>query len=310
MSPTGRPSSSPPNGGSSWTVQPIPATVGYLSDISCSDRRHCTAVGQTDPDLQRSGGHHHHRQRRDHWTAADPPGGHPRRDRRRLSGQPEVPGHRDDGGRHRPPSSPHPPSPAGSSRSDPATRPDRRHQHLVPRQPALLGDDHVAVDVDHVAGQVALTTDGGATWATTAAPSGSGLPQRHRLRPRAREAPGARHRRAHTTSSVDHPGHSGHPRPSDHDRRPATAPRPPRPPEARPVLRGAWCVAVGTTASTVTGTRTGHGVVLTTTNGGDDLVTQPVSPWRRHPDGRVLYRRQHLRGGGQRRGPRAPRPAW
>lgn len=43
-------------------------------------------------------------------------------------------------------------------------------------------------------------------------------------------------------------------------------------------LGGAWCVAVGTTASTISGTRTGHGVVLTTTDGGASWSSQPVSP--------------------------------
>ncbi len=43
-------------------------------------------------------------------------------------------------------------------------------------------------------------------------------------------------------------------------------------------MTGAWCVAVGTTASTVTGTRTGHGVILTTTNGGASWSSERVSP--------------------------------
>ena len=35
---------------------------------------------------------------------------------------------------------------------------------------------------------------------------------------------------------------------------------------------------MGTSAATVTGTRTGHGVVLTTTNGGTTWSPQPVAP--------------------------------
>jgi len=34
------------DGGTSWTVQSVPATVGYLSGIACPTTRACTAVGQ------------------------------------------------------------------------------------------------------------------------------------------------------------------------------------------------------------------------------------------------------------------------
>ncbi len=33
------------DGGTLWAAQIIPPTVGYLSGIACSDKRHCTAVG-------------------------------------------------------------------------------------------------------------------------------------------------------------------------------------------------------------------------------------------------------------------------
>jgi hypothetical protein len=36
------------NGGRRWMSQPIPAGIGTLNDISCSDRQHCVAVGQSD----------------------------------------------------------------------------------------------------------------------------------------------------------------------------------------------------------------------------------------------------------------------
>jgi hypothetical protein len=35
------------DGGAHWVNQAAPGTVSYLSGISCSDRHHCTAVGQT-----------------------------------------------------------------------------------------------------------------------------------------------------------------------------------------------------------------------------------------------------------------------
>jgi hypothetical protein len=38
------------DGGSSWIVQPIPATIGFLSAIACSGPRACTAVGQIGSD--------------------------------------------------------------------------------------------------------------------------------------------------------------------------------------------------------------------------------------------------------------------
>lgn len=34
------------NGGMTWTVQAVPATVGFLSAIACSTRRQCVAMGQ------------------------------------------------------------------------------------------------------------------------------------------------------------------------------------------------------------------------------------------------------------------------
>ena len=43
---TVRPSWPPPTEATHGPLQPVPATVAYLSGISCSDLRHCTAVGQ------------------------------------------------------------------------------------------------------------------------------------------------------------------------------------------------------------------------------------------------------------------------
>ena len=34
------------DGGATWTVQPIPPTVGYLAGVACASSRSCTAVGQ------------------------------------------------------------------------------------------------------------------------------------------------------------------------------------------------------------------------------------------------------------------------
>ncbi len=34
-------------GGASWTVAVVPPTVGFLSDVACTDGRRCVAVGQT-----------------------------------------------------------------------------------------------------------------------------------------------------------------------------------------------------------------------------------------------------------------------
>lgn len=271
------------NGGSSWTAQPIPATVGYLSDISCSNRHFCAAVGQLTQTSNGQGTIITTSNGGTTWAAAAVPPGifdvtavACQANRRCLSigaaatgsaalvSSPSRPGWVQQGT-----------LPPGLTGATDISCPDSQHCWVT---------IHQAVDVDHATGQVALTTDGGATWATTAAPKavgylngiacfrgasgGNGLPFTSTTTSTTAAAPQT------TTTQTTTAGPTTTSGPTT-----TTTPPPSTTTTTAPAgLSGAWCVAVGTTASTVTGTRTGHGVILTTTNGGATWVSQSVSP--------------------------------
>ena len=273
------------DGGSSWTAQPIPATVGYLSDISCSDRHFCAAVGQLTQTSNGQGTIITTSDGGTTWTAGTVPVGifdvtavACQANRRCLAigtaatgsaalvSSPSRPGWVQQGT-----------LPPGLTGATDISCPDSQHCWVTINE---------TVDVDHVAGQVALTTDGGSRWATAAAPKavgylngiacfrgapgGNGLPFTSTTPTTAAPAttPQGTATESTTTGSTTTSG-------------PTTTTTPPASTTTTTApagLRGAWCVAVGTTASTVTGTRTGHGVVLTTTNGGAAWTSQPISP--------------------------------
>ena len=164
------------NGGSSWSVEAIPATVGYLAGLSCSDLDHCTAVGQATQTSNGQGVIIATANGGVTWTQATGPAGvlditavDCRPNRHCLAMGTTATG--------------------TAILATSPTQPTWTQLGLLP--PALTGATaiacadgrhcwvtaHVAVDVDHVAGQVAVTRDGGATWAATAAPQGAGIPQ-------------------------------------------------------------------------------------------------------------------------------------
>ncbi len=256
------------DGGATWTVQPIPATVGYLSGISCSDRRHCTAVGQTTQTSNGQGAIITTGNGGANWNAATLPAGilditavncqlnlrclaigTTAAGTAALAPSTAQPGWVQVGSL--------PPTLTGATS---ISCPDAQHCWVTA---------HVAVDVDHVAGQVAVTTNGGATWATTAAPSGVGYLNDIVCA----RGPGATGRppSASTTSSSN-------PEPTIVSPT-TTAPLPSTTTTTEPAgVPGAWCAAVGTSEATVTGTRAGHAVVLTTANGGMTWSPQPVAP--------------------------------
>ncbi len=256
------------DGGATWTAQPIPATVGYLSGISCSDRRHCTAVGQTTQTSNGQGAIIATANGGSTWNAATLPPGilditavNCQRDLRCLAigttaaGTAALVASTAQPGWVQVGSLPPPLTGATS-----ISCPDAQHCWVTA---------HVAVDVDHVAGQVAVTTNGGATWATTAAPSGVGY-LNDIVCARGTGASGPPPSASTTSSS--NPGPAASPPTT-------TAPPPSTTTTTEPAgVPGAWCAAVGTSAATVTGTRTGHGVVLTTTNGGTTWSPQSVAP--------------------------------
>ena len=132
-------------------------------------------------------------------------------------------------------------------------------------------------------GQVALTTDGGSTWKDTSDPTGvgylngiactrgtlgrAGLPFSSTTAPStatpAGSIPPAGPAAGSTTTTTAPPS--------------STVPLPSTTTTTAPAgVPGAFCVAVGTTAGSVTGTRTGHGVVLTSADGGASWSSQPV----------------------------------
>ncbi len=277
------------DGGVTWAVETIPPTVGYLSAISCSDRRHCTAVGQETQTSNGLGAIITTANGGATWAPVVVPSGvldvtavACQANRRCLAtgattlgtavlaASPAQPAWAQRGTL--------PPTFTGATG---LSCPDTQHCWV---------SAHVAVDVDHVAGQVAVSTNGGSTWAATAAPKGAGylndivcargsegnggLPFTSTTVPSTTVAPTAP---SSTTPSGTTSGTAAAPTTSVAPT--TTAPAPSTTTTTAPAgVPGAWCVAVGTSATTVTGTRTGHGVILTTVNGGAGWSSQPVVP--------------------------------
>jgi hypothetical protein len=257
------------DGGGSWKPEVIPPAAGHLSDISCSDQRDCVAVGQATLSSNGQGVI---------ITTVD--GG------RSWQSRPLPPGflditavlcrsdHRctavgDVAGGAAALSSASAASawvqrgtlPAGVSGATDMSCPDDAHCWVTARH---------SPDPDHVAGVVTLTTDGGSTWSVLTTPTGLGyldgisclssgggnspLPSATSSRPTTAAQPGS------TTA----PG--------------ASAPTGPAPTTPAPAgVVGADCTVVGTTANTLDTARNGHGVILTTGNGGGAWSSRPVA---------------------------------
>ena len=266
------------NGGSTWTLQPVPATVGYLSGISCSDQRHCTAVGQAGQTANAPGAIITTTDGGGTWQAAAVPAGvldvtaiACQADRRCMATGSTASG-------------------TTALVSAPAQTAWVERGTLPPTLSGATGIScldgqqcwvtvHTSIDVDHVAGAVAVTTDGGSTWAATAAPSGVGYLNGIVCAP---DHGGGLPFTSTTVTSTTVPSSvtpsgatSGSATTS-----PATtsAPTTSTTTTAPAGVAGTWCVAVGTTADTLTGVRTGHGVILTSANGGASWSSQPVTP--------------------------------
>ena len=107
------------------------------------------------------------------------------------------------------------------------------------------------VDLSHVAGAVDVTLDGGATWTALPVPAGIG------------NLDGVSCLDGSTTSTLPTPGTGTSTTGGN----------------ATPLgVPGVACAVVGTTDTTLNGTRTGHGIVLTTSSGGAEWSSQPVTP--------------------------------
>jgi hypothetical protein len=260
------------NGGGSWSLQPVPATVAYLSGISCSDRRHCTAVGQAGQTANGPGAIITTADGGATWQAAAVPTGvldvtavACQADRRCMA--------------------------TGSTASGTAALVSASAQAgwvqrgaLPPTLSGATGIScpdsqqcwvtaHSSIDVDHVAGAVAVTTNGGSTWAATAPPAGVGYLNGIVCTPH--HGGGLPFTSTTVPSSATPPGAT----PGSTTTSPPTTSAPAVSTTVPPAgVAGAWCVAVGTTANTLTGVRAGRGVILTSANGGATWSSQPVTP--------------------------------
>jgi hypothetical protein len=265
------------NGGTTWTVQLIPPAVGYLSDISCSDQHHCAAVGQASQSSNGQGVIITTSDGGAAWAAAVvPPGvldvtavscqasrrclatGTTPAGTAALVASPAQPGWVERGML--------PPTLTGATS---ISCPDSQHCWVTA---------HLALDVDHVSGEVAVTTNGGSTWAATAATKGVGF-LNGIVCARGAGGNGSLPFTSTTVPSTTAPPSTS---PSGTTSGPTTSatqtPSTSTTTTAPAGVAGAWCVAVGTSAGTVTGTRSGHGVVMTTTDGGARWSSQPVAP--------------------------------
>ena len=250
------------DGGSTWVRQSIPATVGYLSGIACIDTHECTAVGQAGTGTDgviiatTDGG--------STWTQPPAPSGTSDitavtcgNDRRCVAIASGTAG--TTAMVSTSPTSPWATTgtlPAAVSGATDLSCPDDRHCWVTA---------HTMVDVGHVAGAVVVTSNGGTTWATLPTPSGIGYLNGVSCLHGPTDGSGALpFTSTSTTSSLT-------------AATPVTTAVPTPPTTTTPAVAGVRCVVVGTTATAINGVRTGHGVILLTSNGGATWTNQSVS---------------------------------
>ncbi len=257
------------NGGESWTSQVIPPTAGYLSGISCSDQHDCVAVGQATLSSNGQG-----------VVIATVNGG------RSWQPRPTPPGflditavscrsdHRciavgDVAGGAAALSSASAGSawvqrgtlPTGVSGATDVSCSDDAHCWVTARS---------SPDPDHVAGVVALTTDGGSTWTALSTPTGLGY-----LNGISCLSSGGGNAALPfaATSAPTTAGQTGTPPTAPGTTAAGAAPAAPVPTTG---VAGAHCTVVGTTSNTLDTVRSGRGVILTTGNGGGEWSSRPV----------------------------------
>ena len=254
------------NGGKSWTPQAVPSGIGVLVDVSCADRHYCVTVGQSDQTpfggsavlVTTNGG--------TTWTAAPPLVGvfdmttvACRADRRCLAigtvaaggavftSSPGNSGWTTIGSL--------PPGVGGASAISCA---DNRHCWVT---------GYTSTDPFHVSGVVAATANGGTTWAALPVPAGTGYLNGIACT----QGPVGQGGSASTTTThVRRP--SGSPPTSPSTTLPTTVTTT----APTPSVAGASCVAVGTSAVAQGQTRTGHGLILASANGGASWTSEPV----------------------------------
>jgi hypothetical protein len=269
------------DGGARWVNQAAPGTVSYLSGISCSDRHHCTAVGQTAAGqaaivTTADGG--------TAWTQVPaPPGILDATTVSCLASGRCVAVGSSAGG----PTALVSASPLGGWVAEgalPTTLSTGTGVSCTDTDDCWVAG-YASTDGDHGTGAVALTTDGGSTWSPVATPAGIGylsavsclpgpaaggaLPVPATTAP----APSA------STSSVPGTGSATSTvPPTTVPPTTTTTPATTTTPTTAPVgVAGVRCTVVGTTSTTLASARSGHGVVLTTDNGGAVWSSQQIS---------------------------------
>jgi hypothetical protein len=256
------------DGGARWTNQVIPATIGYIARIACSDRLSCTAVGQATQTTDgqavviatTDGG--------TTWVQVPVPAG--------LLDVTAVT------------CLDHGPclaigETAGGAVAITAAGPGTGWTTVGSLPAGVTGatgisctsdDDCWAtattpVSGDAVAGSVVLTTDGGAHWVATPVPKGLGEAEGLSCLPGPTVGTGAVTSTAPTSAATGSTSGSG----------PVTSTTAPAPSTTAPVgVAGVDCVVVGTTASGLDQSRTGHGLVLLTADGGATWSEPTVDP--------------------------------
>jgi hypothetical protein len=268
------------NGGATWTSDVIPASIGYLSSISCRDATHCAAVGETTTAIGMEGA-----------ALVTSDGG------RVWDGPPPIAGTTDITAVTCRPSGRCLAIGSGPSGGVAVTlQPDGTPQAagLLPPGTSDATDISCADDedcwvtgantigVDNIAGSVAYTTNFGTTWTGVPLPPGTGTLNGLTCSSAANSAgslpfgststtvaPGA------TTTEVPAPGAS-----SAATSAPATTTTttvvPTTTTTTLPGVPGFDCTVVGTTSTTVNATRSGHGLILTTANGGSSWTVERV----------------------------------
>jgi hypothetical protein len=240
------------SGGSRWSVQPVPPTVGHLAAVACPTTRSCAAVGQVGTDGAGPGAVLTTTDAGATWVLRTVPAG--------TTDVTAV-------------SCPAPGTCTAlavvSGRVTTLTGGPGSTWSAGGALPATVGTATglscttarrcwatvlSPVDAGHAAGGVAATTDGGATWVLQTVPPGTGALEGIDCTP----STGTTTATSTTTSST----------------RPATGTAAGSAPTvALPVD----CTAVGTTSTTVGVSRVGQAVVLTTATGGATWIPAPVT---------------------------------
>ena len=272
------------NGGVTWTGQAIPPQVGYLSAIACSDQHHCIAVGQAAQNSNGQAASIATSNGGATWTLLAPPAGvldittvTCRPDRRCLAIG----------------------TTAGGSTALASTSSTSGWTQRGPLPAGISGvtsisctDDrtcwvtgHTLVDADHVNGVVALTSNGGATWAVEATPKGLGYLHGVSCLPGSTTGSGALPIRsgtgtAATTSTATAPSTTTTTAAAADSTTTAAPQATAAPTTTAPApivgVAGARCTVVGTSATVLNGARTGHGILLTSDNGGATWADRTV----------------------------------